>query len=163
MSAPTVVRAVVPPSTPSAPLSDLLASLVGAWSLPSSFEQNGAHHGYRQVLVVDHGRLILPQFADIIAGFAPVWSAWMSWLDPGGYVVEHIDAGPHYERWQVPFTTAGTLYHDADAVPHEVGVPFRVLHHLWHSVRNDTDEPRISLVIDRDVLVSPTATPFRKG
>ena len=148
---------VAAPSSPlSTPRTDDLP-----WSLPSTFEATKAHHGYRQVVVVSMGRLVLPQFADILAGFTPVREAWLSWIDPGGFVVEHIDGGPHYERWQIPFTEAGTLYEDGVAVAHEVGVPFVVHHDRWHAVRNDDPtEPRISLVIDRDVIVSPARTPF---
>lgn len=147
---------VVAPSSPlSTPRTDDLP-----WSLPSTFEQTQAHHGYRQVVVVSMGRFVLPRFADILAGFAPVREAWLSWIAPGGFIVEHIDGGPHYERWQIPFTAAGTLYQNGAPVPHEVGVPFRVTHHDWHHVDNPGDEPRISLVIDRDVIVSPARTPF---
>lgn len=141
-------------------LSDLLASVEGAWSLPSTFADTGAHEGYRRVVVASGGRLELPQFADLLAEFQPVREAWLSWIDPGGFVVEHIDGGPHFERWQIPFTEAGTLYEDGRPVPHEVGVPFVVHHNRWHAVRNDDTTPRISLVIDRDVIVSAVRTPF---
>ena len=139
----------------------LLASVADAWSLPSTFAATGAHEGYRRVVVVSGGNLERPQFADLLAEFAPVREAWLSWIDPGGFVVEHIDGGPHYERWQIPFTEAGTLYEDGRPVAHEVGVPFVVHHDRWHAVRNDTDHPRISLVIDRDVIVQPARTPFQ--
>lgn len=111
-------------------------------------------------MVVSGGRVVLPQFSDLLAEFQPVREAWLSWIDPGGFVVEHVDGGPHYERWQVPFTEAGTLYEDGVAVAHVPGVPFVVHHDRWHAVRNDDDTPRISLVIDRDVLVSADRTPF---
>lgn len=132
------------------------------WSKPSTFAATRTHHGYRQVSVVTAGTLRLPEFADTLAPFAPVRDAWLSWIDPDGFVVEHIDAGPHRERWQIPYTEAGTLYDGDTAVTHEVGVPFRVHHDRWHSVRNDDTTPRISLVIDRDVIVNLEPTPLRK-
>jgi hypothetical protein len=78
-------------------------------------------------------------------------------LEPGGYIVEHIDAGPYYERWQLPFTTGsyGTFTQQA-------GVPFPVRHYDWHHVANDADEPRISLVIDRDVPLPISSAPFSR-
>lgn len=97
----------------------------------------------------------------MLASFAPVRDAWLSWIEPGGYVVEHIDAGPHYERWQIPFSAAGRMVVDDEPIAHEVGVPFRVEHHRWHRVENDSDEPRVSLVVDRDVVVSATRSPLR--
>lgn len=132
-------------------------------SEPSPFAQNGAHEGYRQRMVVANGELLESRFAGLLEQFTPVRTAWLSWIEPGGFVVEHIDAGPHYERWQVPLSVAGKLYQDGEPVAHEVGVPFRVHHDRWHSVDNrDGSEPRVSLVVDRDVIVSEAATPLRK-
>lgn len=88
--------------------------------------------------------------------FEPVWSAWLSWIEPGGFIVSHIDAGPHRERWQIPITTAGTL-NDVTAVD---GFPFRVTHWEPHEVTNDTDRPRIHLVLDRDVIIRPAPARF---
>lgn len=123
------------------------------WSAASSFADTGVHHGYRQVTVMHAGRLAVPEFADILAPFAPVYGAWLSSLDPGGFIADHIDAGPYRERWQVPFTAVGRLTQSGTEVQHRVGVPFRVHHHEWHSVRNDGTDRRVSLVIDRDVLL----------
>lgn len=139
---------------------DLLASVADEWSLPSTFAETQAHHGYRRVVVVSGGNLVRPQFAALLAELQPVREAWLSLIEPGGFIVEHIDPGPRYERWQVPFTEAGTLYEDGRTVPHEVGVPFIVHHDRWHSVTNNTDQPRISLVVDRDILVSPERSEF---
>lgn len=136
--------------------------MAGSWSLPSTFEATKAHHGYRRVVVASAGELLLPQFDSILAPFTTVRDSWLSWIDPGGFIVEHIDAGPHFERWQIPFTESGQLIQDGQPVAHAVGVPFRVHHDRWHSVRNDGGVPRISLVIDRDVIVSPARTPLRK-
>ena len=154
----TGVPAAVPRSWPSGLLSDLAAAVEPLLSLPAP--ANDVHAGYRQVVVVDGGRVVLPQFAELGEAFAPVRSAWLSWIEPGGYVVEHVDAGPHFERWQIPFTAGGRLVQDGEPVDHEVGVPFRVRHDRWHSVENQSDHPRVSLVIDRDVVVSTTRTPF---
>lgn len=109
--------------------------------------------------LVDHGfrRPHAPLFADVLGEYDPVWAAWLSWLDPGGYIAPHTDAGPHRQRWHVPISTAGT----GPSGPAIDGVPFRVEHWLPHQVDNPTDQPRVHLVIDRDVIVHPHLTPFR--
>lgn len=144
---------------------DTLANLLDAadplWSAASSIADTGVHHGYRRITVVLAGRLAVPEFADILAPFAPVHGAWLSALEPGGFIAEHIDAGPYRERWQVPFTADGCLSQCGVDVDHEVGVPFRVHHHDWHSVRNDSDQRRVSLVIDRDVLLPISSAPLQ--
>ena len=154
-----------PPRSPRATppeIAALLDAVAGLWSRPSAYEDNGAHSGYRQVQVVAGGTLRIPAAAPLLAPFEPIHDAWLSWIDPGGFVVEHIDAGPHYERWQIPLTEAGKLIQNGTAVAHEVGVAFRVHHDDWHSVRNDDPTPRVSLVIDRAVIVSPARTPLRR-
>lgn len=139
----------------------LLASVEHLWSLPSRFAETGAHHGYRQITVALAGRIERPEFADILEQFQPIRGAWLSLIEPGGYIVEHIDAGPYYERWQLPLTTAGCLIQNGQPVRHEPGVPFRVRQFDWHSVCNPDPTPRISLVIDRDIALPVPTGPFR--
>jgi hypothetical protein len=139
----------------------VLATVDDLWSLPSRFAETGAHQGYSQITVALAGRIELPQFAPWLASFAPVRRAWLSRLDPGGYIVEHIDAGPHHERWQIPLTEHGALSAGGVPAPVVVGVPYRVRHDWWHSVANDSTGARVALVIDRDVMVQPSASPLR--
>jgi hypothetical protein len=139
-----------------------LLDLVGPlWSARSSATETGVHDGYRQVTIVHAGRLAVPGFAEVLAQFAPVHGAWLSGLAPGGFIAEHIDAGPYWERWQLPFTTAGCLLQCGAPVHHEVGVPFRVAHHDWHSVINTDDTERVALVIDRAVPLSIPSAPLQ--
>ena len=126
-----------------------------AWSLPSTFAVTAVHHGYRRV-TLDHLR---EPFAFVLAAFAPVHDAWLSWIDPGGFIVPHRDAAPWRERWQVPIATAGTFTQGGTFAPVD-GVPFAVRHWEWHSVNNLSDRPRIHLVIDRDVLLDLPPLPF---
>lgn len=126
-----------------------------AWSLPSLFEVTRVHHGYRRVTLPD----LAGPFAEVLSVFAPIRDAWVSWIDPGGFIAPHRDGGPYYDRWQVPIRTAGWT-EQAMAEEATNGVPFRVRHWLTHSVRNPTGEPRIHLVIDRDVIVNPARDAF---
>ena len=127
-----------------------------AWSLPSTFAQTQVHHGYRRVVLLD----IAEPFRFVLDRFQPIKDAWLSWIDPGGFIVAHRDAGPYYDRWQVPISTAGVT-EQATAEEATNGVPFRVEHWRPHSVWNRTDRPRIHLVIDRAVIVNPARDPFR--
>lgn len=114
--------------------------------------------------MVSGGVLRIPEAAPLLESFAPVREAWLSSIEPGGFIVEHIDGGPHYERWQIPLAPDGYLVagDDAAIVPIEVGVPFRVHQYEWHSVESPGPGPRVSLVIDRDVVVSAARTPFQR-
>lgn len=127
------------------------------WSNPSTIEQNGVHHGYRQVTLVANGAVHMNGLGWLLEPWQPVWDAWLSWLEPGGYVRRHIDAGPYRERIQLPITHAGLL----NGKRHTLGEPFRVHQHEWHDVTNPDPEPRVVVVIDRgDPLPIPTG-PFR--
>ena len=139
----------------------VLATVDELWSLPSSFEATGVHHGYRQITVALSGRYQLDGFADWCDRFAPLRTVWLSRIQPGGFIVEHIDAGPFFERWQIPLTTTGVLVQGGTPVSHQVGTPFRVRQFDWHSVHNHADADRVSLVIDRDVPLDVPTGPQR--
>jgi hypothetical protein len=132
-----------------------------AWSLPSTYSETRVHHGYRRVVLVsarqpwEHAHL----FSDVLAAFAPIWEAWLSWIDPRGFIAPHRDAGPWRERWQVPIRAAGE-WHGDDTFSPESGVPFQVRHWEPHAVVNNTDQPRIHLVLDRDVWLDRAPEPF---
>jgi hypothetical protein len=125
---------------------DVLDVAAGLWSLPSRIEQTKAHHGYRQIMVVAGGDLRIPELAPLLEPYQPVAEAWLSWIDPGGYVVPHRDQGPHHERWQLPIDSPLA--------------PFRVKQWESHEVRNTTDRPRVHLVIDRAVIACNERNPF---
>ena len=143
------------PNVDPAALTAALAAVEHLWSLPSRFAETGAHHGYQQITVAAAGRVEVAALADLLAPFAPVRGAWLSRLAPGGFIREHIDAGPYFERWQLPFTTGthGTF-------PHTAGVPFPVRHFDWHHVTNDGPGFRVSLVIDRDIPLDVPTGPL---
>lgn len=128
-----------------------------AWSLPSSYRATAAHHGYRRVVLAH-----LDPFRFVLDQFEPVHDAWLSWIDPGGFIVPHRDKGPHRERWQVPVSTAGWMEQNGMRGTATDGVPFRVEQWRPHSVGNPTTNPRIHLVIDKAVIVNHDRNPFVK-
>ncbi|WP_454199583.1 aspartyl/asparaginyl beta-hydroxylase domain-containing protein [Nocardia sp. Marseille-Q1738] len=132
-----------------------------AWSLPSSYAETRVHHGYRRVVLVSAGRPWehAALFADVLADIAPVHEAWLSWIEPSGFIAPHRDAGPWRERWQVPIAAAGD-WCGADTFTPADGCAFQVEHWAPHSVINRTDRPRIHLVIDRDVWIDKPPAPF---
>lgn len=136
---------------------DVLGLVQADWSEPSTFADTRVHHGYRRVVVVEAGGIRRPDLLWLLEPFAPVWAAWLSWIDPGGFVVRHVDGGPYRERWQLPITPDGCL----NGQPQQVGVAFRVHHYEPHEVTNPGAGPRVVLVIDRDVLLDIPTGPFR--
>lgn len=121
----------------------------------------GVHHGYRRIVLVSgsHAQPLAEAFRFVLDAFTPVAESWLSWIDPGGFIVPHRDAGPWHERWQVPIRAAGRFHEDRTHIPAD-GEAFPVRHWEPHAVVNDTERPRIHLVIDRDVWLTHSAEPF---
>lgn len=132
------------------------------WSQPSTYQATGVHEGYRRVVLVDHGRRIAAAdpWGFVLDEFAPVNGAWLSRIDPGGFIRPHRDGGPYHERWQVPVQAAGTFTQDDLTFTPADGVPFLVRHWEPHSVDNQTARPRVHVVIDRDLVLDRPAEPF---
>jgi hypothetical protein len=127
-----------------------------AWSLPSLVEVTGVHHGYSRVVLVE----MAEQFGFVLDRFAPIRDAWLSSIEPGGFILTHHDAGPYFDRWQVPISTSGWM-DQGSAESATDGVPFRVQHWNPHSVTNPGASPRVHLVLDRQVIVNSARSPFR--
>jgi len=129
-----------------------------AWGALGKIAQSGTFDGYRVAPLVVAGRLgpQAARFAFMLDAFQPVWAAWLSWLEPGGYILSHVDQGPYRERWQVAFQPAG------EGLTGKTGEAFRVQHWEPHSVTNRTDRPRIHLVVDRDLIVDATEVPYQR-
>lgn len=122
-------------------------------SLPAPSQE--VHAGYRRVTINSDD----PHFGWLLALFAPVNNAWLSWIEPGGFVRPHKDAGPHRERWQVPIRPSGWMTVDGERLEAEPGVPFQVKHWLEHEVVVG-DTARVHVVLDRDVFVTEEKSPF---
>jgi hypothetical protein len=129
-----------------------------AWGSMGRIAQSGTFEGYRVAPLVVAGcpGPEAPRFAFVLDAFRPVWAAWVSWLEPGGYILSHIDQGPYRERWQVALWPAGV------GLTGRTGEAFRVQHWEPHRVVNRTDRPRIHLVVDRDLIVDATETPYQR-
>ena len=129
-----------------------------AWGPVGKIAQSGTFDGYRVAPLVVGGRSgpQASRFAFILDEFEPVWAAWLSWLEPGGYILSHIDQGPYRERWQVAFQPAG------EGLVGKIGEAFPVKHWEPHKVTNRTDRPRIHLVIDRDLIMDATEVPYQR-
>ena len=134
-----------------------LEQLVAAGGLSEPSPDEETHVGYRR-----HRRnqILWDCFGWVFDMFDPVHpTTWLSWIEPGGRINEHVDSGPHRERWQVPIRPSGTMTVGGVPLEQKAGVPFQVEHWLPHSVQVG-DTPRVHLVIDRDVIVRPEKTPF---
>ncbi len=127
-----------------------------AWSLTSTYRETGVHHGYRRVVLVSAGHW--KPYADLF-GFVwdamnPVRDVTLSWIEPGGFIAPHRDSAPWFERWQIPIRPSG------DGLTGPPGVAFPVAHWEPHMVINHGSEPRIHLVVDRDVPINRDPLPF---
>lgn len=135
----------------------LVASLklVDGLSNPSTLEATKVHAGYRR-----NAKPVREAFGWVLDDFAPVKESWLSHIEPGGFILPHKDAAPWYERWQVPIIPAGYMRVDWEDIDQQAGVPFRVEHWEWHEVVNNTDHPRVHLIIDRDVIAHKGVADF---
>lgn len=132
-----------------------------AWSLPSSYVDTGVHHGYRRVVLVHAGQQweFGHLFDFVWDELAPVWGATLSWIDSGGFIIPHRDAGPWRQRWHVPIIAAGQ-WCGAESFTPRSGIAFQVAHWEPHTVVNRSDHPRVHIVIDRDIPVDHDLLPF---
>ena len=133
-----------------------------AWSLASTYPDTGVHHGYRRVVLVSAGRRqrYAELFDDVWRALHPVRDAWLSRIEPGGFIVPHRDPAPWFERWQVPIAAAGQWHYGADDSAADPGVAFPVRHWEPHAVTNRTAAPRIHIVVDRDIRIDRDPLPF---
>lgn len=132
-----------------------------AWSLASTYSNTRVHHGYRRVVLVSAGQHQghAAPFGFVWDQLAPIWDAWLSWIDPGGFIIPHRDAGPWHERWQIPIAPSGHWHADETFAPRS-GDAFTVKHWEPHAVTNRSTNPRIHLVVDRDVRLDRDPLPF---
>lgn len=109
------------------------------WSNPSTFEQTGVHHGYSS----GHGPD--PEWDGTVT------KAWYAKLDPGGFILPHIDRGPYYERWHIPVEPGGWYWDQEQGFITAPTEPFQVRHWVPHCVANPGPKPRVHLIIETGV------------
>ncbi len=128
-----------------------------AWSQPSTYsEGTGVHHGYSTAKA---DPLASPN--NIFASGAEPITAWYAKLDPGGFIIPHVDQGPWVERWHYPISGKGRVWQESSAQS-QLAIqyinPYRMNHHKPHAVWNPSDEPRIVLIVEYDNPVEQPTT-----
>ncbi len=112
------------------------------WGKPTVFSEHGISHG-RATARADNA------LALAIGVEPPIQITFWARIDPGGFIIPHIDAGVWWERWHFPVETGGHFWQDPDHFsPTE---PFQVQHWLPHAVYNDSAGPRVHLIVDRKI------------
>ena len=113
------------------------------WGKPTVYSEHGISHG-RALAKADNA-------IAYAAGLEPpIHIAFWARIDPGGFIVPHIDAGPYWERWHFPVEPSGGFWEDGEySSPEE---PFIVRHWLPHAVFNDGPGVRTHLIVDRAVV-----------
>ena len=132
------------------------------WSNSSTYsEGTGVHHGYSTAKA---DPLASPN--NIFASGAEPITAWYAKLDPGGFIVPHIDQGPWRERWHYSISGQGYVWQEwspgGTGIGHGPLAPYRMNHHKPHAVWNPYDEPydepRIILIVEYDNPVNQPTT-----
>lgn len=138
-----------------------------AWSNPSTYGTGtGVHHGYATAPGDVPGPDEITYYAVQDIGNAK--NAWYAKLDPGGFIVPHVDQGPWVERWHYPISGQGSVWQDWDdngtaTLRHIVSVgelmgAYRMNHHKPHAVYNPFTEPRIILIVEYDNPIDQPTT-----
>lgn len=124
------------------------------WTNPTVFSKHGIAHGRSTA----KAPVELYQELEVEP---PYHNIWFAKIEPGGFVIPHIDAGPpFYDRWHYPVEPAGFFYQEPELFwPTE---KFRVKHWLSHGVGNPTDRPRIHLMVERKEVVWSEPTSLLK-
>lgn len=114
------------------------------YSAPSTFEQTRVHHGYATA----RGHLVDATIANVVD--LPPIRCWYGKLEPGGFIIPHVDKGPWVERWHYPIQPAGYVWTEAEGIMAAPSEPFPIQHWLPHAVWNPDDHPRIHLIVEYD-------------
>lgn len=128
------------------------------WSNPSTYGTGtGVHHGYSTAKATE---------PDWLEGGAAPASVWYAKLEPGGFIVPHVDQGPWRERWHYPISGMGYVRQEwVDVVGPSIRlcghVPYRMNHHRPHAVWNpwtNLPEPRVILIVEYDNPIDQPTT-----
>lgn len=138
----------------------MTTALAPAYSQPSVYDgpAGRVHHGYSTAKA---DPLASPN--NIFASGAEPVNAWYAKLEPGGFIVPHVDQGPWLERWHYPISGVGYVWQDWDDDGetyrmHRYTNPYRMNHHRPHAVWNPYDEPRVILIVEYDNPIDQPTT-----
>lgn len=111
-----------------------------SWSQPSTLEATGVHHLYRTAPGT------IDDLADMVS-LVDVSKVWFGMLEPGGFIVPHVDASPWFRRFHYPIEPAGYVWHNGETLesPSE---PFEVVHYEPHAVWNPTNKRRVHMIVE---------------
>ncbi len=134
-----------------------------AWSKPSTYTTGtGVHHGY-STAPADASTI-----HDLTGCSCITLRGWYTKLDPGGFIVPHVDQGPWVERWHYPISGQGSVWQDWNddgtntlrlmVSGDELFGAYRMNHHKPHAVWNPYDEPRIVLIVEYDNPINQPTT-----
>jgi len=136
------------------------------WSQPSIYsEGTGVHHGYSTKKAEPPNPSEITYYTgNAVHGK----NAWYAKLDPGGFIVPHVDQGPWMERWHYPISGTGYVWQrwiedrfiveDGLTVVALPSKPYRMVHYQPHAVWNPFDEPRVVLIVEYDNPIDQPTT-----
>ena len=130
-----------------------------AWSQPSTYtEGTGVHHGYATAKANGDTQVDIRPVSGAVRAIS---NGWYAKLDPGGFIIPHVDQGPWVERWHYPISGKGRVWQESSAQS-QLAIqyinPYRMNHHKPHAVWNPFDEPRIILIVEYDNPVDQPTT-----
>ena len=143
----------------------MTVDLLPAFSQPSVYDgpAGRVHHGYSTA----------PAAVDavpVLLSAEPV-ASWYAKLEPGGFIVPHVDQGPWRERWHYPISGVGWVWQSWEdesiprvgrpVLPDGAAAPYRMNHHRPHAVWNPwTNRPdyRVVLIVEFDNPVDQPTT-----
>jgi hypothetical protein len=119
------------------------------YSAPSTYRGTNVHHGYATAKA--DPLELLDVYPEILAPEGRwITKTWFGKLDPGGFIIPHIDQGPWTERWHYPIESAGWTWQQSTGYVQAPTEPFPIRHWEPHAVWNDTDRPRVHLLVEYD-------------
>lgn len=117
-----------------------MATRLIEWSQPSTFKATGVHHLYRTAPAT------LDDLADMV-GLVDVGKVWFGMLEPGGFIIPHIDKSPWYRRFHYPIDPAGYIWQNGTVLESPTE-PFEIRHYEPHAVWNPTSRRRVHLIVE---------------
>lgn len=130
--------------------------LAPAFSQPSTYggPAGTVHHGYSTAKA---------DLAAVRAEYSLVGptNAWYAKLEPGGFIVPHIDKGPWWERWHIPVAGVGYCWQEGEIDEANFNPRtelYAIRHWEGHAVWNPFVEPRVILIVEYPRQIQRQAT-----